>query len=677
MFCLNLRHRILLLATSIGLCLLPCRAKAQSWITPTPDELHMTSIPEVPGAEAVILNHDELDDDDNHMRSIYVRIKVLTEGGVKYGDVELEYDKRGDSRGYAIGEITGRTIQPDGTVVPFTGKPYDKLLHKDKENAYTARVFSLPAVQVGSIVEYRYSMRWDDRIFYHPNWIIQTDLFLRKGHFQWKPTDHELISTSRGGRENLANRITWASVLPTGTDVKMTRLATQRLNIELNVANIPPFWTEEYMPPIQSSRYHVFFYYTPYHSNQEYWDTELKYWNSDTGKFTKAGDETRQEAQAAIAGAATDEDKARKLYALVTTLENTDYTRKRSTQEEKAEIKSADDVLRRKRGTSDQIAMTYVALARAAGLQAYVMAVADRQYRIFDPNWMDMGDQLTDNIAVVRYGNEDHYLDPGARYAPFGHLSWEHTMTAGVRQDNPDRSKPFAQTPPEGYKYSRSARLADVKLEKDGHMTGSVVFTYEGSPALRWRHVALRNDEGELREQMKKEMEHLLPGGTEVTIKSIDGIANGETPLKITASVDGHIGNAVGSRVMLPSDLFEANSRPTFTHDKREQGVYFPYAQMVQDVVRYVLPGGFSIEAAPPTQTAAFQKLAAYSQRSSQTANSVTVRRDLVLGDLYFPVKDYPELRTFYNDFEHRDHGSVVLKRGMDNAALQQSQPGN
>ena len=658
----------LLLPLAAGLLLSP--ARAQQWTVPTPEELHMTSIPEVPGAEAVILNHDELHDDDNHMETIYYRIKILSEGGIKHGDVELQYDKRHDLNGYAVGDISGRTIQPDGTVVPFTGKPYDKLLHKDKDNAYTARVFSLPAVQVGSILEYRYTMRWDDRMFFRPNWIIQTDLYLRKGHFRWKPTDHELLSTSRGGRENIANRLTWAQSLPKGTEVKATRLPTGRLIYDLDVADIPPFGHEEYMPPIASSRYHVFFYYTPYTSGQEFWNTEVKFWNSDTGKFTKPTGYVQQEAQAAIAGATSDEDKARKLYLAVMKLENTDYTRKRTTQEEKDEIKSAEDVLKRKHGTSTQITMTYVAMARAVGLQAFVLAVTDRSNRIFDASWLDFNSQLTESIAVVKYGGADHYLDPGSRYATFGHLEWNHSISGGVRQDNPDKAKMFEMTPGESYKFSHTSRVGDLKLEPDGRMIGTLTFTYEGSPALRWRHLALRNDEGELRERMKKELEGMLPGGSQVEIKSISGLTDGEVPLKVSATVDGHIGNAVGSRVMLPSALFEANSRPTFPHDKRDLGVYFPYAQIVQDAARYTLPAGFTVEAAPGKEVVQFQNLAAYSQTSSQTANTVTIRRDLILGDLYFPVSDYPQLRTFYNDFEHKDHGSLVLKRTAETASV-------
>ena len=643
-------------------------ARAQ-WTAPTPDELHMTSIPEVPGAEAVILNHDELHDDDNHMESTYYRVKILSEGGIRMGDVELEYNKRHDSNGYGVGEITGRTIQPDGTVVPFTGKPYDKLLYKDKENAHTARVFSLPAVQVGSIIEYRYSMRWDDHTFFRPTWLIQTDLYLRKGHFRWKPTDKDLTGTSRGGRETISNRLTWAQSLPKGTEVKLTHLPTGRVNVEMDIANVPPVSHEDYMPPIASSRYHVFFYYTPYTSTQDFWNSEIKFWNSDTGKFTRASSYVQSEAQAVIAGAATDEDKARKLYAALMKFENTDFTRARTTQEEKNEVKSADDVLKRKRGNSAQITMTYVAMARAAGLQAYVMAVSDRSNRVFDANWMDFASQLTDSIAVVKYGGADHYLDPGARYATFGHLEWNHTVVGGVRQDNPDKATLFTMTPVEGYKFSHTSRVGDLKLEADGHMTGTLTFIYDGSPALQWRHIALTNDEAEVRARMKKELEGMLPGGTQVELKSISGLDDGEVPLKVLASVDGHIGSSVGSRVMLPSSLFEANSHPTFPHEKRDMGVYFPYAQSIQDAVRFTLPAGFTVEAAPTKELARFESIAAYSQTSSQTPNTITVRRDLVLGDLYFPPEDYPRLRAFYNDFEHKDHGSIALKRTSDTAA--------
>ena len=205
----------------------------------------------------------------------------------------------------------------------------DSLLEKMGDTQVMKRVFSLPAVRVGSIIEYRYSMRLDDHWFQSPHWTVQRGIPVRNAHYVWKPTDKTLTSTTRGGRENLAERIAWTTSLPPGTELKTIHLPTGRLEFELTTSNVLPFYYEEYMPPERSSLYHVDFYYTPYYNGQEYWDSETKYWNSDTDKFTNAGT-VRTEATPAIAGATTDEEKARKLYAFVMTLENTDYTRSRT-----------------------------------------------------------------------------------------------------------------------------------------------------------------------------------------------------------------------------------------------------------------------------------------------------------------------------------------------------------
>ena len=103
----------------------------QQWTAPTPEELSMTSQPQVPGAAAVYLYREETTDDKLHMFSIYNRLKVLTERGKEYGNVELQYAHVSDGGGFTVEDIQGRTIHPDGTIIPFTGKPYEKLDRED------------------------------------------------------------------------------------------------------------------------------------------------------------------------------------------------------------------------------------------------------------------------------------------------------------------------------------------------------------------------------------------------------------------------------------------------------------------------------------------------------------------------------------------------------------------
>lgn len=112
----------------------------------------MTSEPKAPSAPAIYL-YRQVDRDDNGPNvAEYVRIKILTEEGRKYANVELTYDKHSES----IRDIHARTIGPDGTIVDFAGAIYEKPILKGKGVKLLAKSFSLPAAQVGSIIEYRY-----------------------------------------------------------------------------------------------------------------------------------------------------------------------------------------------------------------------------------------------------------------------------------------------------------------------------------------------------------------------------------------------------------------------------------------------------------------------------------------------------------------------------------------
>src|SRR5205823_267184 len=164
-------HTVLCLAS------LPIAAHADQWTAPTPEELKMTAASEAPGAPAIYLNREEITDDQLHMWRKYARIKVLTEGGKEYANVEVGQYNSSEHGGYKIEAVSGRTIHPDGTITPFTGKPYEKLIEKGQGYKETAKVFTLPSVEVGSIIEYRYELRYDDNYYIAPSWFIQSDLF--------------------------------------------------------------------------------------------------------------------------------------------------------------------------------------------------------------------------------------------------------------------------------------------------------------------------------------------------------------------------------------------------------------------------------------------------------------------------------------------------------------------
>ena len=636
---------------------------AAQWTTPTPEELSMTSQPQVPGAAAVYLNREETTVDDLHDFSIYTRLKVLTEGGKKYGDVEIYYGSDRDGQGTSIQSIEARTIEPDGTIIPFTGKPYNKLVSKAHGVKEMEKVFSMPDVRVGSIIEYSYRISYGDDFVIAPQWYIQSDLFTRKAHFVWKPTLHDLMD-DRG----TVNTIMWLPILPVGTQVKRTTYPPTtfepgRSVYEVTIENVPPAPDEEYMPPIKSLTYRVLFYYSSYRSVDEFWKGEGKRWSKEGDKFIGPGHGVKDAVGQITSSADSQEQKLRKIYAAVMQLENANFTRVHSTSEEKAEglaeVHNTDDIWTRKRGDSDQLTELFVAMARAAGLKAYLFAVTDRDRDIFIKNYFSLS-QLDDDIAIVNVNGTEQYFDPGSRYCPYGQLNWKHTMASGIRQT--DKGTDFATAPMESYQTSRTERVADLTMDTQGIVSGIVNMTYIGAPALSWRQRSLAGDATSLNDDLRSNVEKLLPQGMDIKVIEIENLTAYEQPLIVHYQIKGAIGSATGKRLLYPGDIFEANSRAAFPNEKRDIPVYFDYPSSTSDAVRVKYPPNFNVESSPANAKYQFKDLAAYTEAATSAPGSLTVRRDYALGSiLYFP-KEYSDLRSFYSKMETQDQGSVVLE---------------
>jgi hypothetical protein len=658
--------------TGLALTAVGTALAGDQFTAPTAAELAMKELPGYPGAPAVVLYREQITKDDLHVVQHYDRIKILTEEGKKYANVELRFFSTSDdgSTYYAngddktIGEISARTIHPDGTIIPFTGKPYKKTMEKTKDVKYPAIVFTLPDVEIGSIIEYRYATRINDNVFEAPSWFIQGELYLKSGHFQWLPTTHPLLDSK--GRE--INSINWFPILPPGAKIVHNTLPANSMNYaqqtyDLVVNDVPPQVKEDYMPPIASFSYRVLFSMTAYRSPEEFWKSEGKEWSKRRDSFANPNGDLKKVTDTVIAGAATNDEKLRKIYAAVQKLENTEYTRAHEQREDKAagvgKLNSVADVWKRERGTPTELAELFVGMARAAGMKAYLMLVPDRSEELFTERWLSF-EQFDATIAIVNVDGKEVFFDPGSRYCPYGQLAWEHTMTRGLRQT--DGGTDFADTVGESYTANRTTRVANLEMNEQGEIAGKIDLTFSGAPALAWRHRALRGDTESLRNALRTHLEDMLPKSLEVKVLSIQDLDAYEKPLAVSYEVNGSLGTATGKRLVLPVDLFEAASTPAFPHEKRELAVYFRYPEVRQDALRIKFTKGFAVEAVPEPAKFAIPSRETYSLTVESTPTSFTTRRTFADGDVLVKPEEYAELRKFHSQFEGKDQESVVLK---------------
>jgi hypothetical protein len=198
-------------------------------------------------------------------------------------------------------------------------------------------------------------------------------------------------------------------------------------------------------------------------------------------------------------------------------------------------------------------------------------------------------------------------------------------------------------------------------MDEHGEVKGIVKLTFTGAPALSWRHRSLEGDTASFNHELKKEAESILPGGVQLDVVSIENLSTYEQPLIVHYSIKGPIGAPTGKRLFVPGDLFVSNEKAKFPHEKREIAIDFRYPSMVQDAVRIKLPANLKVESIPAKDQQQFQKYAVYNLMPESTADSITIRRNLIMGEILFLPKEYPELRSFYNKLETKDQENIVL----------------
>jgi len=624
----------------------PATLRAQ-FQQPTGEELKMTADSKAPGAAAVCLYHEEITDEPIHVHSFYERIKVLTEKGKELATVSIPYVPGADK----VTKIEGRTIHADGTVFPLTVKPDDLVDFKAKNYQVHSVVFTLPSVEVGSILEYRY--RYSGSTF-APTWWIQQPYFVHKAHYSFRP---DLAISAFGSAYNLMT----ATLIASGEKVVKDKYG----DITLDIADVPPLPNEDWMPPLNALRWRVEFYYSNDDSGKEFWDRACIHWAEWVRDFTNPSDHLKIAVAQIVAPGDTEEQKAAKIYATVQKLENTRFTREKSEAERKKEklkdISKAEDVWKQQRGTDDEIAMLYVALARAAGLNAIPMKVVDRSRAIFDYSYLSSR-QLDDYIAIVKLGGKDVYLDPGQKMCPFGALHWKHTVATGFRLS--EKTAVIATTPAGTFKDTTVQRVAIFGIDESGGLQGASRYIMTGQEALYWRQLALENDEEEVKKQFIESIQDEFPEGVQVDFDHFLNLDDSGSSLSSFVRISGNLGTVIGKHLLLPGLFFESRAKhPFVAQDKRLTPIDLHYARFEQDNVTVHLPPGYTVESSPQTHGVTWPNHAMLRIQSTVKDSSVDVVRVFAC---YFPLlaaKEYNDLHDFYLKVAAADQQQIVLSR--------------
>jgi hypothetical protein len=115
-----------------------------------------------------------------------------------------------------------------------------------------------------------------------------------------------------------------------------------------------------------------------------------------------------------------------------------------------------------------------------------------------------------------------------------------------------------------------------------------------------------------------------------------------------------------GSRLLLPASLFIGHESQAFGHAARTYALYFDYPYQQNDYVSIRLPKELQLGALPKPQSKE-QGALSYGFGAEMNGDTLTLHRQLSVGTVLLPLKQYDEVRTFFQTVKAADEEQIVI----------------
>jgi hypothetical protein len=649
--CLSATFLFALFMLGCLLLVLPSGSSADDeWLPINPADLALKDNPSSPGSHAMILYRREHTDSENAFVTEYYRIKIFTEEGKKQGDVEIPFVKGRDT----VENIRARTIRSDGSIVPFTGQIFEKEIVKAGGLKVLEKTFTMPDVQPGCIIEYKYKVQRDRDYYWTVGWSVQQDLFTREADFSIHPPGGAFFTPA-------------VYVHTVGLGQQVNPQKQKNGDYAITVHDIPGLTEEDYMMPKDMLRGRVeFIFRNPNlakQSDDQYWKARDKLINQSVDNYINKKDALQRVVAATTTPADSPEVKLHKLYARVQAIRNLSYEDRTSEEWKREKIQlnnNVEDVLKRNYGDGREINDVFIGLARAAGFEANQLLIAPRDEHFFFPDFQD-DSQLNDDVVCVKLAGQDIFLDPAAKFYPFGILPWNETGVTGLLVDK--EGGEFIKIPFPPSSDSITDRHATLQLGEDGSLSGSLEVSFTGFAASSARQDGRTEDDAGRKKDLADKIKSWLPSGAKFEITKISAWDDTSSPLVIsgTLTISGYAASA-GNRLLLPLTPFVASEPRSFQSATRVNAIYFAVPYQQHDDVSITLPPNYSVESLPQNIPNIPKGAIQYAMIPAKQGNTLEVKRTLDVDGVIFPVSVYGTIRYAFSLVKTGDDEQAVLE---------------
>lgn len=564
--------------------------------------------------------------------TLRVRIKILKEKGVNLANVRIPYYWK--SNGQSVGNIDGYTYNLDekGEVIE-TKMEKKSVITQKVDELVDMKVFTLPNVKVGSVIEYRYTFSKKNYIELD-DWIFQREYPVRYSEYN-AAIPEGLVFTYQVKR-----------TLP----VKET---TEGKNIKRFImTTIPGLDKEPYMSCAKDYFQRVDFQLTsilnrPVNSTWAQITEELL--NDESFGLQLKKNILKNLALATeLKSLTTEKEKIQAVYKFV---------KKTVTWNGRNSIRCRDGLktaLENNTGNSAEVNLLLINLLRDAGITAYPILVSTRPNGKVNAIFPFI--YQFDNVYVYTEANEKAFiLDATNPYNPDFMVPWDVQFTDGFIVDT--KIGQFISLSDTKHRFKINTFL-QAEIDEQGIMKGSasvLAFEYAKNQCLS---SLSKGKEKYVTDYFKEPHPDFKIDSVSIKNEKVDSL-----PLENTITFQTQLNNSA-EYYFVNTNLFAQLEKNEFISDQRFTDIEFGFVQYYNMIGTIRFPGSMEPEELPKNIKMIMPDTSIIMQRFiEKNENSISFRITLEIKRPTYYAEEYPDFKAFYAVLFDKLNEQIVFKK--------------
>ncbi len=566
-------------------------------------------------------------------------VKILNYSGLRYANITIPY-----AASTEIEAIRARTITPDGAIhVLDEDEIFDVTLYPGFifYSDQRAKIFTMPAVERGAIIEYSYRLKIGNRSLW-PSWRFQADIPTLNSSFtmvapsEWEVTykhyDIDIEPVIEEAPSGFKSKYSWTA------------------------KNIPALPAEYGMPSGNEvgARLEV----VPV--GFETWDDVGKWYHQLSKARTASGVEVKALTAKLITGAESDEEKLRRIYEWVR--DNIRYIAV-SIGIGGFQPHAAEEVLVHRYGDCKDMTTLLCALAREAGIEAEHVLISTWQNGAPDTS---MSSPYQFNHAIAHcptVGEHGIWMDATEKGCPFGQLPWYDQNTEILAIDESGNSE-IKKTPSVHPGSNRAITDWSVRLRENGAAVVRGRTQLTGALATELREDLLFSPADQCTLWIESYLAQRCQG---IQLESfiISGLDEVEDPLEISYSFNTPHFAALraGEQSFRPGSVLSFELPRYFRARNRSFAIKFKYGTLEELYLSVYIPDGWNLATEDYADTLSAEFGSASWQYTTTRRRIIRAHEHYLIKGEAIPPEKYNAFQEFIDAIKAREMNEIVIRR--------------